>query len=205
MRECVYCGEPFLPGQIECRDGSGDVVHVGCRPGNRGTAPEDGWDGPVSPTPMYATKAEFEKEPTPIIDEEVPEEMVNPKDRIGVTKVPFHLVPSGPLADTALVMGGGAVKYGPYNWRSVGVNHTVYVSATIRHLTQHLEGQDLDAESGLPHLAHAAATCMILMDSIMCGNDKDDRPPNRYDDDWLAAANAEAKRLSEGKGPDGID
>jgi hypothetical protein len=42
---------------------------------------------------------------------------INPKDAIGDTKTPLHLVPKVAVAAMAWVMGLGAKKYGPYNWR----------------------------------------------------------------------------------------
>lgn len=103
----------------------------------------------------------------------------NPKDIAGRAKAPFELIPAAALPAVALVMKHGAEKYGPYNWRDIAVAYRPYLGAAMRHINAVIDGQDTDPESGLPHLAHAAAGLMILLDAIVTGNVKDDRPkPN---------------------------
>lgn len=104
-------------------------------------------------------------------------ESANPKDSIGETKPPMHLIPPAAEILEAVVMGLGARKYGPFNWRSAKVRATVYVAAAKRHLAQWLDGTDGDPESGVSHLAHARACLGILLDAQATGNLVDDRPP----------------------------
>ena len=101
----------------------------------------------------------------------------NPKDRASANKPPLHLIPPSAEILEAVVMGLGARKYGPYNWRTAPIRATVYIAAAKRHLAQWLDGQDEDVESGVSHLAHARACLGILLDaqSLHCLND--DRPP----------------------------
>lgn len=101
----------------------------------------------------------------------------NPKDRVGARKPPLHLIPPAAEILEAVVMGLGAKKYGPFNWRSSKVRATVYIAAAKRHLAQWLDGQDDDPESGVSHLAHARACLGVLLDAIATGNVLDDRPP----------------------------
>ncbi len=101
----------------------------------------------------------------------------NPKDRIGQTKPPLHLIPPAAEVLEAVVMGLGARKYGAFNWRSSKVRATVYIAAAKRHLAQWLDGESNDAESGVSHLAHARACLGILLDAQATGNMVDDRPP----------------------------
>ncbi len=108
--------------------------------------------------------------------EEAPDDMTNPKDLIGLTKPPLRLVPSALLLYVSKVMGLGARKYGPYNWRTKKVRYSVYIEAALRHLMASLDGEDLDEESGMPHVAHAAACCGIILDALATGNLIDDRP-----------------------------
>lgn len=100
----------------------------------------------------------------------------NPKDTVGQAKTPFHLVPASATAQEAEVMRTGAAKYGAYNWRSSAVKASVYVSALQRHVATYFDGEDLDPESGLSHLAHARANLGILLDAEACGTLIDDRP-----------------------------
>ncbi len=101
----------------------------------------------------------------------------NPKDRIGETKPPLHLIPPAAEILEAVVMGLGAKKYQPFNWRKSKVRATVYISAARRHLAQWLDGNNDDSESGVSHLAHARACLGILLDAQATGNLVDDRPP----------------------------
>lgn len=101
----------------------------------------------------------------------------NPKDRIGQTKPPLHLIPPAAEVLESVVMGLGARKYGAFNWRSAKVKATVYIAAAKRHLAQWLDGESNDAESGVSHLAHARACLGILLDAQATGNMVDDRPP----------------------------
>jgi hypothetical protein len=100
----------------------------------------------------------------------------NPKDLLGLKKPPLRLVPAAFLLFVSRVMGLGAVKYGPYNWRTKKVRRTVYIEAAMRHLLCALDGEDLDPESGQPHEAHAAACMAIVLDALATGNLIDDRP-----------------------------
>lgn len=101
----------------------------------------------------------------------------NPKDRIGQTKPPLHLIPPAAEVLEAVVMGLGARKYGAFNWRSAKVRATVYIAAAKRHLAQWLDGESNDIESEVSHLAHARACLGILLDAQATGNMVDDRPP----------------------------
>jgi Domain of unknown function (DUF5664) len=100
----------------------------------------------------------------------------NPKDLIGLTKPRLDLVPPALEIHVARAMENGAAKFGPYNWRDKKVRATVYIAAAKRHLIQYLDGQDLASDSGVHHLAHAAACCGILLDAEATGSLLDDRP-----------------------------
>lgn len=99
----------------------------------------------------------------------------DPKGAAGALKAPMHLIPPYALEQTAWVHKFGAEKYGPYNWRKTGVCATTYVSAIIRHLDAWRDGQDMDPESGISHIAHIASSCNILLDAGHCGTLQDDR------------------------------
>jgi Domain of unknown function (DUF5664) len=104
------------------------------------------------------------------------EQSTNPKDKVGRSKPCLSLVPSVAVIRAAEVMKLGAVKYGPYNWRDEKVSQLCYIDAADRHMKAYLDGEDLDQESGQPHLAHALCCMAILLDAIECGMDVDDRP-----------------------------
>lgn len=104
------------------------------------------------------------------------EQSTNPKDKIGRTKPPLHLIPAPAMVQEAVVFGLGAEKYGPYNWRQHSVSASVYVAAALRHLMQWNDGEDIDTESGASHLAHARACLGILLDAECQDKLVDDRP-----------------------------
>lgn len=90
----------------------------------------------------------------------------------------------------------GALKYGRHNYRTVGVRASVYYDAALRHLTSFWEGQDIDPDSGLPHIVKAVACLYVLRDSQRMGNWVDDRPPAMPDSDiWVSLMNEQATYL----------
>ncbi len=101
----------------------------------------------------------------------------NPKEAAGALKCPMQLLSPSAMRETAWALGYGAFnkKYGPRNYRTAGVNATTYVGAIMRHLSAWNDGEDLDPESGLSHIAHVSACCDILLDTMACGMMNDDR------------------------------
>lgn len=118
----------------------------------------------------------------------------NPKDSVGVKKVPFSTVPAPVIAEVGLAMLEGALKYGRHNYRAIGVRTSVYYDAALRHLTAFWEGEDTDPDSGLPHIVKAIACLTVLRDSQLIGNVVDDRPPS-YKDGWQARLHQKAAEL----------
>lgn len=101
----------------------------------------------------------------------------NPKDAIGIKKVPLSLVPKTALALQAMAHKDGAIKYGPANWRSEGVSARVYIDAHDRHIARWFDGrEELAPDSLVHHLAHAIACLNIILDAQICGKLVDDRP-----------------------------
>lgn len=86
-------------------------------------------------------------------------------------KAPMHLIPQMALLEIGHVAGFGARKYGPYDWQD-GVESTRFIAAALRHINQHLMGEDLDPESGYSHLAHAAISLMMAHDILKLHGDK---------------------------------
>lgn len=101
----------------------------------------------------------------------------NPKDMVGVRKVPMSTVPANVLAEVGVAMLEGASKYGRHNYRAVGVRGSVYYDGTMRHLMDWWEGQDLDPDSGMSHITKAITSLIVLRDAMIQGKFTDDRPP----------------------------
>jgi hypothetical protein len=99
----------------------------------------------------------------------------NPKEAFGSNKLPLHLWPTTATAMGCLAFLHGALKYGKHNWRDAGVRATTYLDALYRHMAAWYEGEDLDPDSGLSHLAHALACIAVIVDAQAAGKLNDDR------------------------------
>lgn len=75
-------------------------------------------------------------------------------------KTDWTLVPFSSLESIVKVLEFGAKKYARDNWQKVPDAERRYSAAALRHLIAREQGERLDPESGLPHLAHAG--CCIL-------------------------------------------
>lgn len=76
-------------------------------------------------------------------------------------KIPLDLLSPYFLSGTAEVLKFGAAKYAPYNWAK-GIKYSRVFSAMQRHLWAFWAGEDLDEDTGLPHLWHAGCCLMFL-------------------------------------------
>ncbi len=103
----------------------------------------------------------------------------NPKEAIGVLKLPLHLVSGVVKAYIAVAFHLGATKYGAWNFRPGGARASVYLSALGRHIDRWTEGDENDPVDGTPHLANALACIAIIIEAKEGGNLVDDRPPSR--------------------------
>lgn len=99
----------------------------------------------------------------------------NPKTLLGRLKPGQSVVSQiGRLWLTA-VHEFGAGRYSPFNWREKRIPTNIYLDAIQRHLDEYATGVDNASDSGLPHLAHIAANCLILLDAKHAGTLDDDR------------------------------
>lgn len=100
----------------------------------------------------------------------------NPKTMYGKAKPAISLIPATSLVHIADAFRDGAAKYGPANWRNDPVSVTTYADAALRHLFAWFDGEETAEDSGVHHLAHAAACLCILMDAQEQHSLVDDRP-----------------------------
>ena len=104
----------------------------------------------------------------------------NPKDAIGIRKVPMSVIPANVMAEVAVGLLEGAAKYGRHNYRVAGIRASVYYDAAMRHMMSWWEGQDFDPDeksAGLSHVTKAIASLVVLRDAMMRDMMTDDRPP----------------------------
>ena len=72
----------------------------------------------------------------------------------------MDLLPPKAIFEVAKVLGFGAEKYGAENWRLLDNLQGRYTAGALRHIFAHMDGEQLDPESGTSHLAHAL--CCLL-------------------------------------------
>lgn len=91
-------------------------------------------------------------------------------------KVRIDLIPPRAIKDIAEVLTYGAGKYADHNWRNNGgLAYSRVYAAAQRHMLSFWDGQDLDEETGMSHLAHAACCIIFLMSYESEDIGKDDR------------------------------
>lgn len=86
----------------------------------------------------------------------------------------FDLIPAGALTTLARHYGIGARKYDDNQWRK-GYEWSKSYAALQRHLNLWAGGQDIDEETGSPHLAAGAWHCFTLLTFADEHPDFDDR------------------------------
>jgi hypothetical protein len=92
-------------------------------------------------------------------------------------KARYDLIPAEPLHQLAKVYTFGASKYADNNWRK-GIKWGRVFAALCRHSWAFWRGEEIDPESGLPHMAHAAWNCFTLMEYAKHHKKFDDRFTN---------------------------
>ena len=119
----------------------------------------------------------------------------NPKDALGILKIPYSTISQPVIAEVGVAMLEGALKYGRHNYRAIGVRASVYFDAVVaRHLAAWWEGEDIDPDSDLHHITKAIAGLCVIRDAMIQGKFIDDRPP-KSPAGWQAALNDKVKAL----------
>lgn len=90
-------------------------------------------------------------------------------------KLAWHLLPIEGVEGMLKVMQFGEKKYGAYNW-TLGMDWHRLFSAVMRHLWAWFRKEELDPESGLPHLYHACCCILMLTSLVEMKKGKDTRP-----------------------------
>lgn len=77
-------------------------------------------------------------------------------------KPDLSLVPRVAVEEIAKALTYGEKKYERYNYLK-GFNSNRLIAASLRHITAWQDGEEVDAESGLSHMAHALACLSMLL------------------------------------------
>ena len=83
--------------------------------------------------------------------------------KLDLGKLDLTLVPPELEEAVCRVMSFGAKKYMRDGWRSVPDAGCRYFAALERHLKAYKRGEDIDPDSGLHHLEHAACNLAFLL------------------------------------------
>lgn len=87
----------------------------------------------------------------------------------------YDLIPAEPLRLLAKHFGVGAKKYKSRNWEG-GYEWSKSFAALNRHLWQFWAGEDIDPETGSPHMVAVAWHAMALVEYSNSHPEFDDRP-----------------------------
>jgi hypothetical protein len=88
----------------------------------------------------------------------------------------YDLIDGYALDELAKVYTYGTVKYDDNNWRK-GMKWSRIFGALMRHSWAFWKGEEIDPESGHPHMAHAAWQCLALLNYS--------KYRKKFDDRWI--------------------
>lgn len=94
--------------------------------------------------------------------------------RKGTKPERYDLIPVEPLAAVARHYGVGATKYDDHNWRK-GYEWSKSYAALQRHANAFWRGEDIDPETGSPHLAAVVFHAFSMMEWMRTHPEYDDR------------------------------
>lgn len=95
-------------------------------------------------------------------------------------KTPFELIAPQFIEGIAAVLLYGKKKYAANNWVR-GMSFATVFGGVMRHMWAWFRGEELDAETGLPHICHAACGLMFL--HWYCHGPQSERYRNTITDD----------------------
>lgn len=90
-------------------------------------------------------------------------------------KPKMYLLPPKALTEVAKVLTFGANKYDENNWKKLDNLQNRYSGAALRHIFSHMDGEELDNETGLDHLAHAICCLLFKLEAKLDGTSKEER------------------------------
>lgn len=102
----------------------------------------------------------------------MPEELGGKKFDEG--KPRYDLLPVASIREVVRVLTKGSEKYDDHNWRKGFIWSRPYAAAQ-RHLNAWWDGENLDVEWGISHLAHAICNLLFLLEFELTKTGTDDR------------------------------
>lgn len=95
-------------------------------------------------------------------------------NKLDAGKPPLSWIPRVANEEEARVLAFGAKKYARWNWAK-GIAWSRVLDAAMRHLGAFADGEDVDPETGISHLAHARCCTGFLLDYLKEHPELDDR------------------------------
>jgi hypothetical protein len=90
-------------------------------------------------------------------------------------KAKWGLISFPAIEPLVRVLEFGATKYAPDNWK-LGFKQKELLECLQRHLIALFEGEELDKESGLPHIGHVMCNAMFYSYEKLVEEGKVERP-----------------------------
>lgn len=101
--------------------------------------------------------------------------------RFNSGKVPYNLIPTHLLEPAAMVFQWYADQHeGDVWWWAKGMPWTKVIACMKRHLAAIERGEDIDPESGLPHIGHLMCNALMLEHYMKHYKEGDDRPTKHF-------------------------
>lgn len=99
-------------------------------------------------------------------------------DRHNKGKLKWSLIDYKSLEPMVKVLEFGAKKYDRENWKK-GLPFTDICDSLMRHLYSFMDGEDIDAESGISHIGHILCNAMFLSYMVENKKELDNRSKNK--------------------------
>tara|TARA_B110000503_G_C7107941_1_gene396742 strand:+ start:1125 stop:1580 length:456 start_codon:yes stop_codon:yes gene_type:complete len=90
-------------------------------------------------------------------------------------KPKMYLLPPKATVEVAKVLTFGAAKYDEENWRKLDNLQNRYTGGALRHIFAHMDGEDIDPETGYSHLAHAMCCLLFKLEAQLEETSKEER------------------------------
>ena len=90
-------------------------------------------------------------------------------------KPKMNLLPPKAILEVAKVLTFGAEKYDAENWRKLDDLQNRYTAGALRHIFAHMDGEKLDSETGLSHMAHALCCLLFKLEDELLGKSEEER------------------------------
>ena len=91
-------------------------------------------------------------------------------------KPKMNLLPPKAIVEISKVLTFGAAKYDAENWRKLDDLQNRYTAGALRHIFAHMDGEELDPETNLSHLAHAMCCLLFKLEIELEERTKEKEP-----------------------------